>query len=125
LTLSRQASRFKTIVSQEYADLIYNGLWFSGFHQDLAAFVVSNQRFVTGVVRVKLYKGKAMVVGRKSEYSLYSKTLATYETGDQFDHDAAKGFIRLHGLGMQTQANLQLLKDGGGFELPVLAHEKK
>jgi argininosuccinate synthase len=125
LTLSRQASRFKTIVSQEYADLIYNGLWFSGFHQDLAAFVVSNQRFVSGTVRIKLFKGKATVVGRKSDYSLYSKKLATYETGDQFDHDAAKGFIRLHGLGMQTQASLQLLKDGRGFELPVLGHEKK
>ena len=113
------------MVSQEYADLIYNGLWFSAFHQDLAAFVASNQRFVSGVTRVKLLKGKATVVGRKSEYSLYSKKLATYETGDQFDHDAAKGFIRLHGLGMQTQASLQLLKDGRGFELPVLGHEKK
>src|SRR5262245_38681943 len=125
LVLSKQAARFKTLVSQEYADLIYNGLWFSAFHQDLFAFVQSNQRFVSGTVRVKLFKGKATVVGRKSDYSLYSKKLATYETGDQFDHDAAKGFIRLHGLGMQTQASLQLLKDGRGFELPVLGHEKK
>jgi argininosuccinate synthase len=120
LCLSRQAARFKTLVAQEYADIIYNGLWFSAFHQDLFAFVASNQRFVSGQVRVKLYKGKATVVGRKSEHSLYSKKLATYETGDQFDHEAAKGFIRLWGLGQQTQAQQQLLKGGKGFELPGL-----
>jgi argininosuccinate synthase len=120
LCLSKQAQRFKTLVAQEYADLIYNGLWFSAFHQDLFAFVASNQRFVTGQVRVKLFKGKATVVGRKSEYSLYSKHLATYDSADAFDHDAAKGFIRLWGLGQQTQAALQLLKGGKGFDLPGL-----
>src|SRR5689334_21669928 len=66
LCLSKQAQRFKTLVAQEYADLIYNGLWFSGFHQDLFEFVRSNQRFVSGTVRVKLFKGKSTVVGRKS-----------------------------------------------------------
>ena len=71
-------------------------------------------------MRVKLFKGKATVVGRKSEHSLYSKKLATYETGDQFDHDAAKGFIRLCGLSQQTQAQQQLLKGGKGFDLPGL-----
>jgi argininosuccinate synthase len=120
LCLSKQAARFKTLVAQEYADIIYNGLWFSAFHQDLFQFVLSNQRFVTGQVRVKLFKGKATVVGRRSEHSLYSKKLATYESGDQFDHDAARGFIRLWGLGQQTQAQLQLLKGGKGFELPGL-----
>ncbi len=124
LCLSKPAQRFKTLVGQEYADLIYNGLWFSAYHQDLAAFVVSNQRFVTGSVRVKLFKGNAMVVGRKSEFSLYSKKLATYETGDQFDHEAAKGFIRLWGLGQQTQAQLQLLKGDKGFDLPGLLQSK-
>jgi argininosuccinate synthase len=120
LVLSKQAQRFKSIVAQEYADIIYNGLWFSAFHQDLFAFVASSQRFVSGLVRVKLFKGSATVVGRKSEYSLYSKRLATYETGDQFDHDAARGFIRLWGLGQQTQAQQQLLKGGKGFDLPGL-----
>src|SRR5207253_6273197 len=95
------------------------------FHQDLFAFVASSQRYVTGLVRLKLFKGKATVVGRKSEYSLYSKKLATYETGDQFDHDAAKGFIRLWGLGQQMQARQQLLKGGRGFDLPgLLRHDK-
>jgi argininosuccinate synthase len=125
LCLSKQAARFKTLVAQEYADIIYNGLWFSAFHQDLFAFVASNQRFVTGQVRVKLFKGKATAVGRKSEHSLYSKKLATYESGDQFDHDAAKGFIRIWGLGQQTQAALQLLKGGKGFELPGLLTHKE
>jgi argininosuccinate synthase len=122
LTLSKQAQRFKTMVSQEYADIIYNGLWFNAFQQDLFAFVRSNQRFVSGVVRIKLFKGKATVVGRKSENSLYSKKLATYETGDQFDHDAARGFIRLHGLSQQTQARQQLLKGGKGFDMPGLGY---
>src|SRR5438067_2937896 len=125
LCLSKQSARFKTLVAQEYADIIYNGLWFSAFHQDLAAFVASNQRYVSGQVRVKLFKGKATVVGRKSEHSLYSKKLATYESGDQFDHEAAKGFIRLWGLGQQTQAQLQLLKGGKGFELPGLLGHKE
>jgi argininosuccinate synthase len=125
LCLTKQAARFKTLVAQEYADIVYNGLWFSGFHQDLFQFVASSQRFVEGQVRVKLFKGKATVVGRKSEHSLYSKKLATYETGDQFDHEAAKGFIRLWGLGQQTQAQQQLLKGGQGFELPGLLGNKK
>jgi argininosuccinate synthase len=120
LTMSKQAARFKTLVSQEYADLIYNGLWFSAFHQDLAAFVMSSQRFVTGTVRLKLFKGNLIIAGRKSEFSLYSKGLATYEKGDQFDHDSAKGFIRIWGLGQQTQAQLQLLKGDKGFDLPGL-----
>src|SRR5262245_41944698 len=126
LCLSKQALRFKTLVAQEFADIVYNGLWFNAFRLDLFQFIVSNQRFVTGLVRVKFFKGKATVVGRKSEYSLYSKKLATYETGDQFDHDAAKGFIRLHGLGQTTQARQQLLKDGRGFDLPgLLRHERE
>jgi argininosuccinate synthase len=125
LVLSKQAQRFKTLISQEYADIIYNGLWFSAFHQDLFAFVQSNQRFVSGLVRVKLFKGKATVVGRKSDHSLYNKKLATYETGDQFDHEAAKGFIRLWGLSQQTQAQQQLLKGGKGFDLPGLAGTKE
>jgi argininosuccinate synthase len=120
LVLSKQAQRFKTLVAQEYADLIYNGLWFSAFHQDLFHFIASNQRYVGGLARVKLFKGKATVVGRKSEHSLYSKQLATYETGDQFDHEAARGFIRLFGLSQQTQAQQQLLKGGKGFDLPGL-----
>lgn len=125
LCLTKQAARFKTLVSQEYADIVYNGLWFSGFHLDLFAFVASNQRYVSGQARVKLFKGKATVVGRKSEHSLYSKKLATYDEGSDYDQAAAQGFIKIHGLGQQTQARHQLLKGGRGFELPGLLGPKK
>ena len=110
LTLSKESHRFKTLVSQQYADLIYNGLWFSALHQDLMAFVVSNQQYVSGTARVKLYKGHAMIVGRKSEHSLYRHELATYEEGDQYDSSAALGFIKIHGLAQTTQAKYQMLK---------------
>jgi argininosuccinate synthase len=125
LCLSKDSQRFKTYVAQAYADLIYNGLWASAFHQDLFAFVASNQRYVSGLTRVKLYKGKATVVGRRSDFSLYSKKLATYDAGSDYDQAAAQGFIKIHGLSQQTQARTQLLKDGRGFELPgLLRHEK-
>ncbi len=110
LTLSRQSMRFKTYVAQTVSDIIYDGLWYSSFHQDLMGFVEKNQRYVSGHVRVKLFKGAATVTGMKSEHSLYNKDLATYEEGDQFPHDTAIGFIRIHGLAQQTQARQQLLK---------------
>ena len=125
LCLSKQQVRFKTLISQEYADLVYNGLWFSAYHNDLVAFVVSNQRFVNGVARVKLHKGKGTVVGRKSDSSLYSKKLATYAEKSDYDQSAAQGFIKIHGLSQQTQATRQLLKGGRAFELPGLAKPKE
>lgn len=109
MTLTKDQLRFKAKVAQEIADLVYNGLWFSALHQDLAAFVASTQRHVTGTVRVKLFKGHCQVVGRKSPRSLYDIRLATYETGDLFDHQAAVGFIQLWGLPLRTQAQVQRL----------------
>ena len=109
LTLSRDQARFKEVVAGEYARLIYNGQWYSALHQDLAAYVQSTQRFVSGVVRVKLSPWHCAVVGRKSEHSLYNHSLATYDSGDQFDHNAALGFIKLWGLPLTTQAQAQLL----------------
>ena len=107
LTLSKDQMRFKHKVAQEYADLVYNGLWFSALRQDLAAYVESSQRFVAGVVRLKLFKGSCHVVGRKSPYSLYSHGLATYDAGDEFDQDASPGFIHIWGLPARTQAQRQ------------------
>ena len=109
LTLSRDQARFKEVVASEYARLIYNGQWYSALHQDLAAYVQSTQRYVSGVVRMKLSNGHCTVVGRKSEHSLYNHQLATYDSGDQFDHNAALGFIKLWGLPLTTQAQAQLL----------------
>jgi argininosuccinate synthase len=113
LTLSRDQARFKELVAAEYSRLIYNGQWYSALHQDLAAYVQSTQRFVSGVVRVKLSHGHCTVVGRKSEHSLYNHSLATYDSGDQFDHNAALGFIKLWGLPLTTQAQAQLLPSLG------------
>jgi argininosuccinate synthase len=113
LTLSRDQSRFKEVVAAEYARLIYNGQWYSALHQDLAAYVQSTQRFASGTVRVKLSHGHCSIVGRKSEHSLYSHGLATYDSGDQFDHNAALGFIKLWGLPLTTQAQVQLLPAAG------------
>ena len=112
MTLTKQQLRFKEKVAQEYADLIYNGLWFTSFHQDLASYVKSTQRFVTGTIRVKLYKGSITIVGRKSPFSLYSFALATYDKGDIFDHKASPGFIHIWGLPVRVQAEAQLLKEG-------------
>src|SRR6266496_5833505 len=113
LTLSRDQARFKEVVAGEYAHLIYNGQWYSALHQDLATYVQSTQRFVSGVVRMKLAHGHCIVVGRKSEHSLYKHSLATYDSGDQFDHNAALGFIKLWGLPLTTQAQAQLLPEIG------------
>jgi len=108
MTMTRQALRFKEHVSQVYADLIYDGLWFSAFHQDLLAYVLSSQRAVTGTVRMKLYRGQATKAGVTSPLSLYNKALATYDEGDQFDHKAALGFIALHGLPTRMQVRAQM-----------------
>ena len=107
MTLSKEQLRFKQKVAAEYADLIYNGLWFTSLHRDLAAYVRSSQRFVTGTVRLKLYKGNSRVVGRKSPSSLYSHGLATYDKGDVFDQSASAGFIHIWGLPVKTQAQVQ------------------
>ena len=112
MTLSKYQLRVKNSLRQEYADLIYNGLWFTAHHQDLAAYVQSTQRFVTGTVRIRLHKGQAVAVGRTSPRSLYSYALATYDRGDAYDHAAAKGFINIWGLPVQQQAREQLLAEG-------------
>ena len=107
MTLSRDQLSFKRRVAEEYANLIYNGYWFSGLRQDLAAYVESSQRFVTGTVRLKLFKGNCSVVGRKSPFSLYNYGLATYDKGDRFDQSDAAGFIHLWGLPVKTQSQVQ------------------
>lgn len=109
MVLSKESLRFKSRIADEYADLVYNGLWFSAHHQDLAAYVQSTQRFVTGEIRVRLHRGTATVVGRRSEHSLYSVSLATYGKGDQFDHKAAEGFIGVFGLPLRNQSRTQAL----------------
>lgn len=98
LTLDRASLKFKAQVAIDYARLIYDGLWYTPLKHALDAFIDKTQEKVTGIVRVKLYKGHAIVVGRKSENSLYKEELATYSEGDKFDQSLSKGFIELFGL---------------------------
>ncbi len=111
MTLSKQQVRLKKLIATEYSELIYNGLWFSAHHQDIAAYVANTQRHVTGVIRVKLQRGRAIVVGRKAAHSLYDRGLATYDRGDTYDQSAAVGFINIWGLQTRTQVRTQLLAD--------------
>jgi argininosuccinate synthase len=98
LTLVKEVAHFKPLIEQKLAEVIYNGLWFSPLKDALLAFLKETQKNVTGVVRVKLFKGHAIIEGRKSEFSLYDEKLATYTAEDEFDHQAAVGFISLFGL---------------------------
>ncbi len=120
LTMTKDAARFKVGVAERYAQLIYEGMWFSSLHQDLAAYVASSQRHVSGTIRVRLHRGTCTVVGRKSPRSLYSLSLATYDRTDQFDHSAAIGFIKLWGLPLKVQAEVQMLQEPPA-EVPSIA----
>jgi argininosuccinate synthase len=98
LTLERDVNRFKRGIEARWADLVYEGLWFSGLKRSLDVFIDHTQEYVSGEVRLKLQGGRAVVTGRKSDESLYDFDLATYDTGDTFDQSMAKGFIELWAL---------------------------
>ena len=110
LTLERDLAHEKQRLEGRYADLVYDGQWFSPLKEALDAFVESSQRFVTGEVRLRLEPGRCYVVGRRSEWSLYDYGLATYDAADSFNHDDSEGFVRLWGLGIQTWAARQSAK---------------
>jgi argininosuccinate synthase len=102
LCLDRDTKNYKAEMAAKYAELTYNGLWFSPLRDALDAFVDKSQQTVTGSVKVKLYKAKCTLAGRKSEYSLYEHGLATYDESDNFDHKSAPGFINLWALPLQV-----------------------
>jgi argininosuccinate synthase len=104
IVTSKDLIRLKRELGVRYADLVYNGLWFSPMRQALDAFVATVQPQVTGQVRIRLFKGECRVVGRRSPFALYERSLATYEKGDAFDHAAAEGFIKVWGLPVETVA---------------------
>jgi argininosuccinate synthase len=106
LTLTRDVLRFKTTVEQRYAELTYEGLWFTPLKSALDAFIAETQKTVTGTVRLKLYKGNNTVVGRTAPNALYSKDLATYDPNSTFDEAAAAGFIALWGLSARQWASV-------------------
>ncbi|MGZ4142840.1 MAG: argininosuccinate synthase, partial [Actinomycetota bacterium] len=107
LTLERALGTFKRGLEPSYADLVYNGLWFSPLRRALDAFIEDSQRPVSGDVRMRLYRGTATVEGRRSPLALYEHGLATYEAGDRFDHDAAAGFVKLWGLPLKVWSQRQ------------------
>lgn len=104
ITLDRDTLHYKDTVAQRYAELIYNGQWFTTLRKALDAFFDVTQQYVTGTVRLKLYKGNIIPVGRKSPYSLYREDFATFGQDSVYDQTDAKGFITLFGLPLKVQA---------------------
>ena len=102
IVIPKDLERIKHELGRTYADLVYNGLWFTPAREAIDAFVAKVQERVNGVTRLKLYRGDCRVVGRKSPNALYETGLATYDEGDQFDHTAAEGFIKIWGLPLET-----------------------
>ncbi len=116
LVLDRQTIQFKDMAALKYAELVYDGLWFSPLKEALDAFVDATQGPVTGVVRLKLYKGNIIPVGRKSPFSLYREDFATFGQEDVYDQSDAEGFIHLFGLPLKVRAlnNLPI----AGLDMP-------
>ncbi len=104
LVIDHETMRFKEMVALKYAELTYNGLWFTPLREAIDAFVDSTQGPVTGTVRLKLYKGNIISAGRKSKFSLYREDFATFGQEDVYDQSDAEGFIRLYGLSLKVRA---------------------
>jgi len=108
LVLDKDTLHFKEMIAPKYAELVYNGAWFTPLREALDAFVQSTQKHVTGTVRLKLYKGNIIVAGRKSPYSLYREELATFGEEDIYDQADAKGFINLFGLPLKVRSLVEI-----------------
>ena len=107
ITLDRDTQHLKDDLANEFARLIYNGHWFSSKMKSIRAFILDTQRFVTGTVRVKLYKGNCTLVGRKSQVSLYNSQLSTFEKEELYNQKDAEGFINIYGLPTRETAKLR------------------
>ncbi len=103
LVLDRETLHFQDILSKRYSEIVYYGLWFSTLREALDAFFSRTQKYVEGVVRIKLYKGMCTIIGRKSGYSLYNKSLSTYSRDDTFRHESAQGFIDIWNLPLRCE----------------------
>jgi argininosuccinate synthase len=125
LVLDRNTLHFKQSVSVRYAQLIYDGLWFSTLRQALAAFVDYTEKEVTGEVKVRLFKGRAEAIGRRSPRSLYRQDLATFGEGMAYDHQDAEGFIRLFGLPERVRALTRDAESAEGARKPPAEKVRK
>jgi argininosuccinate synthase len=110
LVLERDLGRYKAQIEKDWANLVYDGLWFSDLKSSLDAFIEDTQKYVSGDVRVRLHAGMAVVTGRTSPESLYDFDLATYDTGDTFDQSHAKGFIEIWSLPSKISAKRRARK---------------
>ena len=111
ITLERDLAHEKARLEPRYAELVYDGLWFSPLKEALDAFIDNSQRFVSGEVRLRCEANRCIVVGRRSEMSLYDYGLATYDAADRFRHQDAEGFVRLWGQSVETWAARQARRD--------------
>ena len=104
ITLDKSTMHYKELISVKFAELVYNGEWFSTLRESLSAFVTTTQKHVTGVVKLKLYKGNTVSAGVTSKYSLYNEEVATFGEGGIYDHKDATGYVRVHTLSTKVQA---------------------
>ncbi|MBE5947001.1 MAG: argininosuccinate synthase [Lachnospiraceae bacterium] len=111
LILDRDTLAYKKLISDKFADMIYEGKWYCPLRESLQAFIEKTQERVTGEVKFKLYKGNIIKAGTTSPYSMYSEELASFTTGDLYDHKDAEGFINLFGLSMKVRAMLDQKRD--------------
>jgi len=125
LVLDRETLQFKDLVAPKYAELVYNGLWFAPLREALNAFVDSTQGPVSGVARLKLYKGNVIPVGRKSKLSLYREDFATFGLEDVYDQSDAEGFIHLYGLSLKVRALNGLPVSGMNMPKPDYSRFKR
>lgn len=123
LTLDKAVFHMKSQLAGEYANLVYNGLWFMPLRRALDAFVNDTQKSVTGSAKIKLFKGTTAIAARSSVFSLYNAKLATYTREDTFDHSAAEGFIAIYGLPVKIYNQVQAGANANGkASRPVLQH---
>ncbi|MGQ9626618.1 MAG: argininosuccinate synthase [Anaerolineae bacterium] len=126
LTLDRETMHYKDLIAQRYAELVYYGLWFTPLRESLDAFIAKTQERVTGTVRLKLFKGSCIPVGRKSPYTLYREDFATFGQDDVYDQKDAQGFINLFGLPLKVRALLDIEGIGlSSYREPDYSHFKR
>jgi argininosuccinate synthase len=110
IILDRDTLHFKHYLASKYAEIIYYGLWFSPLREAIDAFVDDTQKYITGNIKLKLYKGNIIPIARNSKHSLYLEKLATFEKGESYNHKDAEGFINLWGLPTKVQAMIRKSK---------------
>ena len=111
LILDRATYEVKKEMGDKFAQIVYEGKWFTPLREAIQAFIESTQEYVTGEVKFKLYKGNIIKAGTTSPYSLYSESLASFTTGELYDHHDAEGFINLFGLPLKVRAMKKLARE--------------